>query len=256
MPRANRFFIPNQVVHITHRCHKQEYLLKFHKDRRNWIRWLFESRKRYGLQVLNYMVTSNHVHLLVNTTQHDILHRSMQLIAGRTAQEYNQRKHRKGAYWEDRYHATIVETNEHLWRCLVYIDLNMVRAGVVQHPRDWHECGYHEIQHPPQRRRIIDRELLIRLLNFRSERELQQTHRQWIEATLSSGSIKKEPKWTGSLAVGSEEFVTNIKGQLGMKTRYRQIDQDADSFILREPELSYMPLFEGKNSGLSMKSNV
>jgi putative transposase len=49
------------------------------------------------------------------------------LIAGRTAQEYNRRKKRKGAFWEDRYHATAIETGEHLLRCLVYIDLNMVR---------------------------------------------------------------------------------------------------------------------------------
>jgi putative transposase len=255
MPRANRFFIPDQVLHVTHRCHKQDYLLKFHRDRRNWIRWLFEAKKRYGLQVLNYMVTSNHVHLLVTTTQHDTLQRSMQLIAGRTAQEYNQRKHRKGAYWEDRYHATVVETNEHLWRCLVYIDLNMVRAGVVKHPSEWRDCGYHEIQHPPQRRRIIDRQLLMRLLNINSERELQQAHRQWIETTIASGSLDKDAKWTSSLAVGSEEFVAGIKGQLGVKSRYRQIDQDADTYILREPQLSYTPLFEGKNGHLSAIKN-
>ena len=33
----------------------------------------------------------------------------MQLIAGRTAQEYNQRKGRQGAFWDDRYHATAIE---------------------------------------------------------------------------------------------------------------------------------------------------
>ena len=56
----------------------------------------------------------------------------MQLIAGRTAQEYNQRKGKQGAFWEDRYHATA----QHLHRCLVYIVLNMVRAGAVNHPGD------------------------------------------------------------------------------------------------------------------------
>ena len=35
---------------------------------------------------------------------------SMQLVAGRTGQEYNQRKNRKGAYWEDRRY--FVETVE------------------------------------------------------------------------------------------------------------------------------------------------
>jgi hypothetical protein len=58
----------------------------------------------------------------------------MQLIAGRTAQEYNQRRAMQGAFWEDRYHATAIEIDEHLHRCVVYIDLNMARAGVVNHP--------------------------------------------------------------------------------------------------------------------------
>jgi REP-associated tyrosine transposase len=65
----------------------------------------------------------------------------MQLIAGRMAQEYNLRKERKGAYWEDRYHATAVETDQHLVRCMVYMDLNMVRAGVVKHPSERSESG-------------------------------------------------------------------------------------------------------------------
>ena len=41
------------------------YLLKFVRDRRRWMNWLFEVKKRYNLSVLNYMVTSNHIHLLV-----------------------------------------------------------------------------------------------------------------------------------------------------------------------------------------------
>ena len=74
------------------------------------------------------MVTSNHIHLLVKDSGPNVIAQSMQLIAGRTAQEYNQRKGRQGAFWEDRYHATAIETDAHLHRCLVYIDLNMIRA--------------------------------------------------------------------------------------------------------------------------------
>ena len=89
----------------------------------------FEAKKCLGLSVLNYTVTSNHVHLLVNDTGSNVIAQSMQLIAGRTAQEYNQRKDRQGAFWEDRYHATAIEADERLHRCLIYIDLNMVRLS-------------------------------------------------------------------------------------------------------------------------------
>ena len=53
MPRAHRFFLPGYIYHITHRCHRREFLLKFARDRRLWCRWLFEARQRYGLSVLN-----------------------------------------------------------------------------------------------------------------------------------------------------------------------------------------------------------
>jgi REP element-mobilizing transposase RayT len=92
------------------------------------LHWLFEAKKRFGLSVLNYMITSNHVHLLIKDTGPNVIADSIQLIAGRTAQEYNQRKDRQGAFWEDRYHATAIAADEHLHRCLIYIDLNMVRA--------------------------------------------------------------------------------------------------------------------------------
>ena len=84
MPRANRHYIPGYVWHITHRCHKKEFLLKFALDRRRWIKWLYEAKKRYGLSTLNYMVTSNHIHLMVSDSgDRDTIPKSIQLIAGR-----------------------------------------------------------------------------------------------------------------------------------------------------------------------------
>jgi len=133
MTRAKRHYIPGYVWHITHRCHKREFLLKFPRDRRRWIEWLYQAKRRYtGLSVLNYMVTSNHIHLLAfDNGGRNVIPDSIKLVAGRTGQEYNIRKNRKGAFWEDRYHATAVEKNRHLRQCITYIDMNMVRAGVI-----------------------------------------------------------------------------------------------------------------------------
>jgi putative transposase len=79
MPRANRHFLPGHVWHLTHRCHEREFLFKFARDRKQYLRWLYEARKRFGLCVLKYAVTSNHVHLLVKDTQEGVIARSMQL---------------------------------------------------------------------------------------------------------------------------------------------------------------------------------
>ena len=60
MARAKRHYIPGYIWHITHRCHKREFLLKFPRDRRRWIEWLYQAKKRYnGLSVLNYNEIQN-----------------------------------------------------------------------------------------------------------------------------------------------------------------------------------------------------
>ena len=59
MPGASRHFLPGYVWHLTHHCDHKSFLLKFARDRRRYLRWLFEAKKRFGLSVLNYMVTSN-----------------------------------------------------------------------------------------------------------------------------------------------------------------------------------------------------
>ena len=80
--RANRHFFPGHVWHITHRYHQKKFLLKFSRDRQRYLRWVFEAKKRFGLSVLDYMVTCNHVHLLIKDTGPNVIAGSMQLIAG------------------------------------------------------------------------------------------------------------------------------------------------------------------------------
>ena len=69
MAREKRHFIPGYIWHITYRCHKREFLLKFSKDRRRYLQWLYQAKKRYKLTILNYMINSKHIHLLVVDTE-------------------------------------------------------------------------------------------------------------------------------------------------------------------------------------------
>jgi putative transposase len=251
MPRANRHFLPAQVWHITHRCHQKAFLLKFARDRERYLHWLFEARNRFGLSVLNYTVTSNHIHLLVQDTHPDVIARSMQLAAGRTAQEYNQRKSRQGAFWEDRYHATAIETDAHLHRCIVYLDLNMVRAGVVKHPAEWTHCGYREIQVPPERYAIIDLERLASLCGATDVAALQRAHRGWVEDALAQGPSARDERWSASVAVGSLAFVDKVRSELGLKALHREVAALDKGYVLREPGGAYAPDFDAENDPLS-----
>lgn len=249
MPRANRHYIPGHVWHITHRCHKREYLLRFAKDRYRWLQWLLEARKRYGLVILNYIATSNHIHLLVcDSSGRDVIPRSIQLVAGRTGKEYNERKRRKGAFWEDRYHATAVETGRHLIQCIVYIDLNMVRAGVLKHPADWKFGGYNEINHPQRKFRLIDHNKLMDLVGLDSLEKLRSSHNGWVEDIISDDNLGRESMWTESIAVGSEHFVEATRKELAGQAKGRKLIESGGAYELRETQTAYLRDFAPKNA--------
>ena len=247
MARAKRHYVPGHVWHLTHRCHRREFLLKFAKDRHRWMNWLYKARKQYGLTVLDYMVTSNHIHLLVyDHAGREVIPGSVQLLAGRTGQEYNRRKKRKGAFWQDRYHATAVETGEHLLRCLVYIDLNMVRTGKVRHPSQWDWCGFNEIREPRRKNVLISYEKLRELAGFETFDNFQTAHRKWVDDSLAKCECRRESHWTESIAVGSEQFVERIHSELGVRVRGRRILEAGKAYQLREETESCNALFDAE----------
>ena len=257
MPRANRYFMPGYIWHITHRCHKREFLLKFKRDKKCWMSWLFEAKKRYGVCILNYMVTDNHIHLLlVDNGDRDSIPRSIQLVAGRTGQEYNQRKKRKGAYWEDRYHATAVAKADYLSQCMDYIDMNMVRAGVVNHPEEYPFCGYYELMSGKKRYRIIANNKLAEVLGAASPEELPTMRQRSIKNIIKKGNLKRHGKWTESIAVGSESFVDAVKDELGIRAKSRIVHQDKDSYQLREGVGPYNTIFHTENNVLSHNNGL
>ena len=255
MARAQRHYLPGYIWHITHRCHKKEFLLKFSKDRRRYLLWLYEAKKRYGLKILNYMVTSNHIHLLVvGDDRRDVIPKSMQLIAGRTGQEFNQRKERKGAFWEDRYHATAIEDGDHFFRCCAYIDLNMVRAGVVFHPSQGLFSGYNEIQKPRRKNVLIDYGKIMELVGADNYDQVRRDHQGWSAELLGNGN-GRDDKWTKSIAVGSKDFVDKVKAKLGVLAKGRDARKTEAGFQLREPANSYMHHFEAQKDNIGPENS-
>jgi len=240
MARANRHFIAGQVWHITQRCHQRQYLLRFQTDRRRWLYWLYQARRRFGLSVFNYIVTSNHVHLLVHDHGNDSISKAMQLISGRTAQEFNKRQGRKGAFWEDRYHATAVQTNEHLSRCMTYIDLNMVRAGEVSHPEEWSSSGYHEAKHPRRRGARIDYKRLCSALGFSSSAELLKARELWISQQLFRGELRRESYWTESVAVGNLDYALKMQRARAFSNPGRRARLEGSCYAVREQRARYV----------------
>lgn len=220
MPRRRRGLKDHCCHHVTHRCHKREFLLKFARDRQVYVELLRETAARFKIDVLNYVVTSNHVHLLVWVRRGRELSRAMQFLHGEFGQYYNGRKNREGAFWRDRFHSTLIQSGEHLGRCLFYLDLNMVRARVVTHPEQWRHCGHHELTGSRRRYRILNLDRLLKCLGHDDD---LAGFRDWYSTTLEHGldsaDQRKESYWSKSFAVGDSNWITEVYEEFGFKRK-------------------------------------
>ena len=203
--------------HITHRCQERRFLLRFALDRQNYLRRLRQMAGAYRVSVLDYMVTCNHVHLLLWARRGREVAAAMHFLQGNTARDYNRRKAREGAFWGGRYHPTLIESGRHLSRCLFYIDMNMVRARVVEQPAGWDACGCRELAEDGKRRwPIIDRDRLLDCLEFDGHWEaFTDWHRRTLAGLVSSDWRVREPVWSTAAAIVTRPFLDRLAGGLG-----------------------------------------
>jgi len=255
MGYPQRYFEPGYACLLTARCHNREYLLGQESYRTMMVDALFAYQDRYQVPVLNYMVTSNHIHLLVlcpdDTTAIPGMMRS---LSSKVAASYNKQSGRQGSFWERRYHATAVESGDQLVRCSLYLDTNMIRAGVVKHPSEWKHCGYHEIVKPKQRYKIVNLSAFARLAGVSDESSFLQAYSARLEDLIVTDELCREAVWTTDLAVGSREFVEHVRRQSGYsiaRPGERKDVRGVVSALSRESEKILMtaPCVENVNIG-------
>ena len=99
MKRGRIRRIENCCFHVTHRCQERRFLLRFMHDRRNFVKRLKEASNKCKADILDYMVTSNHIHVLLWANEGSTISDVMRYIKGTTGRDFNRRKHREGAFW-------------------------------------------------------------------------------------------------------------------------------------------------------------
>jgi len=233
MPRRLRNWVDNSCYHITHRCEDKNFYFKFKKYRDKYRHFLFEGQKRYKVDILNFVVTSNHVHILVVAGIGSNISKCIQFAHSRIAQVYNQEKGFESSFWNGRFHATRIEDGNHLSRCLFYIDFNMVRAGVVKHPSEWEHGGYHEIIHDKARYRIVNVERLMRCLKMAnaSVEDLRNWYSRTLTDMLQKEQLKREAFWSEAFAVGSKGWLSKAAEESGLK-QYHFYENENTEYIL------------------------
>jgi putative transposase len=137
MARLPRLTAPGYPHHIIQRGNDRQAIFRSEDDFRLLLELLGEYSREHRVAVHSYVLMDNHMHLLATPDTADGLPGLMQAVGRRYVRIFNNRHGRTGTLWEGRYRSTLVQAERYLLACMVYIDLNPVRAGMVQAPADY-----------------------------------------------------------------------------------------------------------------------
>ncbi len=145
MARQSRLTVPHYPHHIIQRGNNRQAIFLSDADHKAYLGLLLEASRQHKVAVHSYVLMTNHVHLLA-TPQDDVgLSLMVQQVGRSYVRLFNKLHTRTGTLFEGRYKSMLVQTERYLLACMVYIDLNPVRAGMVVQPQDyaWSSYGHY-----------------------------------------------------------------------------------------------------------------
>jgi len=137
MPRRPRLVIADVPLHITQRGVNRAAVFVDAEDHRLYLELLAETAAAGSVRIHAYALMGNHVHLLVSTTQPGDLAQAMRLLNQGYVAKFNRRHRRTGTLWEGRFRSCLVDSESYVLALYRYIDLNPVRAAMVEAPEQY-----------------------------------------------------------------------------------------------------------------------
>ncbi|NNJ72637.1 MAG: transposase [Enterobacterales bacterium] len=142
MARKPRLDLPGVTQHIIQRGNNKACCFRDDSDFSTYINWLDEAARKNNTEIHAWVLMTNHVHLLVTPQQKNASSKMMQSLGRRYVAYFNDKYDRTGTLWEGRFKSCLVESVNYVLACYRYIELNPVRANMVNSPAEYHWSSY------------------------------------------------------------------------------------------------------------------
>ena len=137
MARLPRLTLPGYPHHVIQRGNNRQPIFAGEDDYRLLLELIETYSREFKVAVHSYVLMGNHFHLLATPETETGLPQMMQAVGRRYVRHFNTRQQRTGTLFEGRYRSTLIQAERYLLACMVYIDLNPVRAGMVSEPAQY-----------------------------------------------------------------------------------------------------------------------
>jgi REP element-mobilizing transposase RayT len=239
MARPLRVQFHGGLYHVTARGNGREPIFADDTDHERFLDVLARVVARYHVLCHAYSLMGNHYHLLLETPEAN-LSRTMQQLNGVYSQGFNRRHGRPGHVLEGRYHAQVVDKEAYLRAVCRYIVLNPVRAGLVEHPREWRWSSYRATAGLAAVPAFLTVDWVLSLGEAPVPGEAERRYRQFVDAGTAEAATSAEGVHAG-LVVGDAADLAPLRERLEGAALLAEISR-AERFALR-PSLS--TLFAG-----------
>ena len=142
MPRKPRFNLLGIPQHVIQRGNNREPCFYAEEDYRRYLNDLRESSVKFDCRIHAYVLMTNHVHLLVTPMVDYGVSQMMQALGRRYVYYMNKSYNRTGTLWEGRFKSSLIDSDHYLLTCMRYIELNPIRAGMIEHAGKYKWSSY------------------------------------------------------------------------------------------------------------------
>ena len=236
MPRKPRFIIPGIPVHVVQRGHNRSAVFFEDEDYLAYVGWLKQAASRYSCHVHAYVLMTNHIHILATPEDNEGITRMMQYIGRCYVPYINNKYDRSGSLWEGRYKASLVQEEAYLLRCMRYIELNPVRAGMVSRPGDYIWSSHHSNAYDGEEREgFLSRHAIYQELAD-DEALRQAAYLALFESVESVESVESDEAlkqinacWQTGVPLGDSRFKAEVESILGRKVGHSRRGRPSQS---------------------------
>jgi putative transposase len=213
MARLPRIEVPGVPQHVIVRGNNRAELFRDDADRQVFLTFLEQGLEACACDLHAFVLMGNHVHLLATGHVTGELSELMQRVGRKFARLMNIRWERTGTLFEGRFRSSLVDSESYLLTCMRYIELNPVRAGIVDHPARYYWSSYRENASGSPRTPIRPHELYRRLARTDDERGAR--YRRLVDAGLSDDELARIRESARKCrALGTESFCAEMSGRL------------------------------------------
>jgi REP-associated tyrosine transposase len=218
MPRRARLAVTGIPWHIIQRGNNRQACFFATADYQRYLQDLGRQAGKFGCLIHACCLMTNHVHLLVTSERADSAGLMMKHLGQRYVQYINRTCRRSGTLWEGRFSSCLAQKETYVLACYRHIELNPVRAGMVEHPAGYAWSSYRS-NGQGMKNALLDPHPLYRALGHTREARCRR-YRDLFRVDLEPALIDELRQATnGNYVLGDARFSAEIEAMLRRRVK-------------------------------------